>query len=92
MSSSRAGKFWVCKAERLEKIAPEFMKTLTREFFQRDPLTCARELIGCELVWNQAGGVIVETEAYSARNDEACHTFSRPSSRRFVAEKRPGAA
>jgi DNA-3-methyladenine glycosylase len=49
-------------------------------------------LIGCELVWNGAGGVIVETEAYSVRNDEACHTFSRPSSRGFVAEKPPGAA
>jgi DNA-3-methyladenine glycosylase len=65
---------------------------ITREFFQRDPLTCARELIGCELVWNQAGGVIVETEAYSVRNDEACHTFSRPSSRGFVAGKPPGTA
>jgi DNA-3-methyladenine glycosylase len=68
------------------------MDTLTRGFFQRDPVSCARELIGCEFVWNGAGGVIVETEAYSVRNDEACHTFSRPSSRRFVAEKPPGTA
>jgi len=67
-------------------------RPIRREFFQRDPLTCARELIGCELVWNQVGGVIVETEAYSVRNDEACHTFSRPSSRGFVAEKPPGTA
>jgi DNA-3-methyladenine glycosylase len=67
-------------------------RPLNREFFQRDPLSCARELIGCELVWNQTGGVIVETEAYSVRNDEACHTFSRPSSRGFVAEKPPGTA
>jgi DNA-3-methyladenine glycosylase len=63
-----------------------------REFFQRDPLTCARELIGCELVWHGCSGVIVETEAYSARNDEAAHTFSRPSARQFVAERQPGAA
>jgi len=54
---------------------------IPREFFQRDPLSCARELIGCEFVWKGTGGVIVETEAYSVRNDEACHTFSRPSSR-----------
>ena len=67
-------------------------RPIRREFFQRDPLTCARELIGCELVWNQTGGVIVETEAYSVRNDEACHTFTRPSSRGFVAEKPPGTA
>jgi DNA-3-methyladenine glycosylase len=65
---------------------------ITREFFQREPLSCARELIGCEIVWKQVGGVIVETEAYSVRNDEACHTFTRPSSRRFVAEKPPGTA
>lgn len=65
---------------------------MNREFFQRDPVSCAREMIGCELVWNGAGGVIVETEAYSVVNDEACHTFSRSSSREFVAEKPPGTA
>jgi len=58
----------------------------------RDPVTCARELIGCELRWKRGRGVIVETEAYSALNDEACHTFSRPSSRRFIADHPPGAA
>ena len=57
---------------------------ITADFFQRDPVTCAREMIGCELVWNGCGGLIVETEAYSVRNDEACHTFTRPSSREFV--------
>jgi DNA-3-methyladenine glycosylase len=62
------------------------------EFFKRDPVTCAREMVGCELVWNGCGGVIVETEAYSVLNDEACHTFSRPSSREFVARMPPGAA
>ncbi|MCK9589314.1 MAG: DNA-3-methyladenine glycosylase [Terrimicrobiaceae bacterium] len=65
---------------------------MTRDFFTRDPLTCARGLIGCELLWKGCGGIIVETEAYSARNDEACHTFSRPSSRRFVADHPPGTA
>ena len=65
---------------------------ITREFFQRDPVSCARDMIGCELVWNGSGGVIVETEAYSVVNDEACHTFSRPSSRGFVAAQPPGAA
>lgn len=64
---------------------------LSRDFFMRDPVTCARELIGCELHWRRGSGVIVETEAYSVLNDEACHTFSRPSSRRFVADHPPGA-
>ena len=62
------------------------------EFFKRDPVTCAREMVGCELVWNGCGGVIVETEAYSVCNDEACHTFTRPSSREFVTRMPPGAA
>jgi DNA-3-methyladenine glycosylase len=68
------------------------MGKIRREFFQRDPLVCARELVGCELVWNDCGGIIVETEAYSVLNDEACHTFARPSSREFVAERPPGTA
>lgn len=68
------------------------MDGLAREFFMRDPLTCARDMIGCELLWRERGGVIVETEAYSARSDEACHTFSRPSSRRFVETHPPGSA
>ena len=63
-----------------------------RDFFQRDPLTCARELVGCELVWNDCAGIIVETEAYAAINDEACHTFARPSAREFIARHRAGAA
>ena len=61
-------------------------------FFQRDPITCARELIGTELIWQQCSGIVVETEAYLAENDEACHTFSRPSARSFVARNKAGAA
>ena len=65
---------------------------IERPFFQRDPVTCARELIGCTLRWGRCAGVIVETEAYGAVNDEACHTWSRPSARAFVAKHPPGAA
>ena len=60
-------------------------------FFERDPLACARELIGTELVWGKCSGIIVETEAYLTLNDEACHTFTRPSTRAFVERNRPGA-
>jgi DNA-3-methyladenine glycosylase len=63
-----------------------------RGFFRRDPIICARELVGTELIWGKCGGKIVETEAYLAQNDEACHTFSRPSAREFVARNKPGAA
>jgi len=65
---------------------------IDRAFFQRDPLTCAQELIGCELVWGSCAGRIVETEAYAAIGDEAAHTFVRPSARAFVAEQQPGTA
>ena len=65
---------------------------LPRSFFQRDPVTCARELIGCTLVWGKCRAVVAETEAYAAVGDEACHTWSRPSARLFVAKNPPGAA
>jgi DNA-3-methyladenine glycosylase len=58
---------------------------LRRSFFQTDPLGCAAALIGTELVWGKCAGVVVETEAYLVKGDEACHTFMRPSTRAFVA-------
>ncbi len=64
---------------------------LPASFFERDPLVCARELIGTELVWEKCSGVVVETEAYLTLNDEACHTFTRPSTRAFVERNVPGA-
>src|SRR5437870_11288093 len=63
-----------------------------RPFFQRDPLTCARELIGTELVWGDCSGIVVEAEAYAAIDDEAAHTFTRPSARRFIERNKAGAA
>ncbi|HSH94626.1 MAG TPA: DNA-3-methyladenine glycosylase [Roseimicrobium sp.] len=65
---------------------------LPRSFFQRDPITCARELVGCQLVWNSCAGIVVETEAYTATGDEASHTFVRPTARAFVAKHEAGAA
>ena len=60
-------------------------------FFERDPLVCASELVGTELVWGKCSGIIVETEAYLTLNDEACHTFTRPSTRAFVERNHAGA-
>lgn len=62
------------------------------EFFARDPLTCARALLGCDLRWDDCAGTVVETEAYAAEGDESCHTFLRRGARRFVAEHGPGTA
>jgi len=65
---------------------------LTREFFERSPLVCARALIGAELRWDGRAGIVVETEAYDAVGDEAAHTFFRPSARAFVARHQAGTA
>jgi len=56
----------------------------------RDPLVCARELVGMELVWGKCSGMVVETEAYLTLGDEACHTFARPSARAFVERNTAG--
>jgi DNA-3-methyladenine glycosylase len=63
---------------------------VTRAFFERDPLTCARDLLGCELVWRNTSGIIIETEAYAEYGDQACHTFLRQGVRRFVKERSAG--
>ena len=65
---------------------------IRRTFFRRDPLTCARELIDAKLIWGKCAGTVVETEAYFAENDEASHTFSRPSARSFIERNEAGAA
>ena len=39
----------------------------------------------------RCAGIIVETEAYLAENDEASHTFSRPSARSFIERNKAGA-
>lgn len=68
------------------------MERLTAAFFERDPVSCARELIGARFVWHGSEGRIVETEAYAAEGDPACHTFFRPGARAFVADHVAGTA
>ncbi|MDP1590524.1 MAG: DNA-3-methyladenine glycosylase [Prosthecobacter sp.] len=68
------------------------MAFLDTDFFERDVLIVARDLVGVELVWHGCSGIIVETEAYAVEGDPACHTASRPSAREFVKSKPPGAA
>lgn len=68
------------------------MAFLTSDFFKRDVLAVAHDLIGVELVWQGCSGIIVETEAYAVEGDPACHTASRPSARDFVKKQPPGAA
>jgi DNA-3-methyladenine glycosylase len=60
------------------------MKAIDRTFFETDPLVCAQLLIGCELVWGETAGRIVETEAYAEHGDQASHTFLRRGTRKFI--------
>jgi DNA-3-methyladenine glycosylase len=61
---------------------------LSRAFYDRDPARVARELLGMVLVRVARGGVcagrIVETEAYLAAGDPACHS-ARGQTRRNAA-------
>jgi DNA-3-methyladenine glycosylase len=63
---------------------------IDRTFFEGDPLVCARSLIGCELVWGETSGIIVETEAYAEHGDAASHTFLRRGAREFIQENPAG--
>lgn len=73
-------------------LEPSASAMLGTDFFERSPLTCARGLIGAELRWGEASGIVVETEAYDAVGDAACHTFFRPSARAFVERHPAGTA
>jgi len=65
---------------------------LSRDFFTAAPPACAAALIGMEFRWHGCGGIIVETEAYAALDDPACHTFFRKGARDFVREHPAGTA
>lgn len=62
------------------------------DFFCQDAVDCARQLIGSTFIWRGCGGLLVETEAYRAVGDPACHTFFRKSAREFVEKHEPGTA
>ena len=58
---------------------------IPREFFERDTLTVARELLGHMIVRRtnrgEARGIIVETEAYLGEKDDAAHSYKGKSER-----------
>ncbi len=68
------------------------MGELDASFFTDHPAECALALIGAEFRWDGCVGRVVETEAYAAEGDPACHTFFRPSARAFVADHPAGTA
>ncbi len=62
----------------------------TQSFFDRHHVDVARDLLGCCLHWDGVGGIIVETEAYAAEHDPACHTSFRPKAREFFQQNTAG--
>lgn len=55
------------------------MDVLSRDFYNRDTVTVAHDLLGCYLVRELEGQAlavqITETEAYIGRIDKACHAY-----------------
>lgn len=64
------------KTNRVSLITSLKMAYLTSDFFSRDTITVARDLIGTILVVGDCEGRIVETEAYTT--DAASHSVMRP--------------
>lgn len=71
------------------------MTILSRDFYNRNTLDVAKDLLGCKLCRNLNGeiisGKIVETEAYT-QDDPACHAFKGKTPRSITLFKKPGIA
>ena len=72
------------------------LKILPQEFYNRDTLDVAKDLLGCFLVKKENDGClkigkIVETEAYKA-DDPACHAYRGKTKRSITLFKEPGIA
>jgi DNA-3-methyladenine glycosylase len=64
---------------------------LGADFFDRSVHAVARDLVGCTLLYEGCGGVIVETESYEA-DDPACHAYVGLTERTRVLFGPPGCA
>lgn len=73
-----------------------YTKWLTRQFFARDTILVANDLLGKRLVRMDDGkrlsGIIVETEAYCGEEDLACHARAGRTPRTEVMYGPPGHA
>jgi DNA-3-methyladenine glycosylase len=64
---------------------------LGADFFDRSVHEVARELVGCTLLYEGCGGIVVETESYEA-DDPACHAYVGLTERTRVLFGPPGYA
>ena len=82
----------------MEKKHPHLHNTPTvinANFFNRDTLAVARELLGMKITrqlanGKQIAGIIVETEAYVGENDRACHASRGKTARNAPLYAGPG--
>ena len=66
-------------------------ESLGTDFFSRSVHEVAADLVGCALLFDGVGGIIVETESYDA-SDPACHAYGGPTPRSEVLFGPPGRA
>jgi DNA-3-methyladenine glycosylase len=63
---------------------------LRRSFYERDPLTVSKDMLGRLIVvqsdWGAIGGEIVETEAYIGPNDKASHAYGNKKTKRTLVQ------
>jgi len=64
------------------------MKILSRDFYKRDTVVVAKDLLGKKLVRRignkTVSGIIIETEAYRYKDDLASHAYNGPTERNKV--------
>jgi DNA-3-methyladenine glycosylase len=63
---------------------------LSRDFFNRNTIDVAKDLIGKTLVYGIKHGIITETEAYRSIDDAACHASRGKTPRTEVMFGQPG--
>ena len=80
----------------MHKVDSQFRDPLPPDFYNRDPATVARELLGKVLVrltpQGLGAGRIVETEAYLGKSDAASHAYSGRTNRNAAMFGPPGRA
>jgi DNA-3-methyladenine glycosylase len=65
---------------------------LTYDFYNRNVVMVAKELLGKKLIFGNHEGIITETEAYGGDNDEASHAYKGITKRSNIMFGPPGVA
>ena len=72
----------------MEKKLEQILSILPKEFYQRDTVIVAKDLLGKKLVRKignyEMSGTIIETEAYRHKDDPASHAFRKITDRNKV--------